>query len=130
MLDTVGSFRPLDIHTWDNDEDARNLLLGMTCCGIQGLNTEPIKDAYLKELLNRSDDHTSVSATLVSSLSHSLTINRDDLCYCPFTELRGEMGGAGSKHFAKMCEVNMHNHLVFDFQESQLIFLRLFWITT
>ena len=121
MLDTVGFFTPLDLRTRENDDSVRDLLFGMCSCGINGLNTEPIKDAYLKELLNRSDDHTSVSATLVSSLNQPLTIDRHDLCYCPFTEFRDELGGAGSKEFSEMCEVNMYNHLVFDFQESQLI---------
>ena len=119
MLDTVGFFQPLEL--LDSDEIARDLQFAMSECVNYGLATEPIKDTYLKELLNRSDDHTSVSATLVSSLSHPLTIDRQDLCYCSFGEMIGEMGGTGSKQFSEMCEVNMYNHLVFDFQTSQLI---------
>ena len=119
MLDTLGFFQPLELLTYD--ETARDLQFVMSDCVNYGLATEPIKDVYLKELLNRSDDHTSVSATLVSSLNYPLTIDRHDPCYCAFSEIRGEMGGARSKHFSKLFEVNMYKHLVFYCQESQLI---------
>ena len=122
MLDTVGSLRALNLQNFESDETLRDLLFEMCDCLYYGLATEPIKVSYLKELLNRSDNHTSVSATLVSTLNHPLTINGNSLCFCGFSDMvKGEMLGEGSEQFSDMCEVSMYNHLVFDFQECQLI---------
>ena len=127
MMDTVGSFRALDLHNDENHDDVRKLLYGMSDCLNYGLFTEPLKDSYLKEVLNRSNDHTSVSAALVSSLNKPLTIDGEELCFCGFGDMiKGEMIGEGSEQLSDMCEVNIYNHLIFDFQECQLIVERIY----
>ena len=58
MMDTVGSFRALDLHNDENHDHVRKLVYGLTDCLNYELFTEPIKDSYLKVVHNRSDNHT------------------------------------------------------------------------
>ena len=122
MMDTVGSFRALDLHNEENHDNLTVFLRDMIDLPFYGFDIEPSKDSYARELLNRSDDHSSVSAALVSSLKDRLIIDGNDLCFCAFGDMiKCEMIGEGSEQLSEMCEVNMYNHLVFDFQECQLV---------
>ena len=122
VVDKVGSFFSLKIEQYDSyrynaiiaelndlimyDEDVEHYHINCT--------VPSVKEIYLRELLRRFKHRACVSTTVVSSIdeSHDFT---DHICFC-----HGHHGGRCSQ-FSRRCKSSFYNHLVFDFQESQLV---------
>ena len=119
MLDEAGFFTDLDLPCEDHAYEMWLEALDEICdCLRQQSHQKPIKEVYLKWLLERCSDHASISAAFVSSVKQPIEINGDAICLC------GMGKGAGYGHvcsqLSDVCEVNTYNHLVFDFLENQL----------
>ena len=76
-----------------------------------------IGDRYLKKLTELSLKRNVTSATFVSLLTEPLGVDTSDVCLCFFDQA----GGYGSKQFFEKCRTFVYNHLVFDFQENQMV---------
>ena len=76
-----------------------------------------IGDRYLKKLTELSLKRNVTSATFVSLLIEPVGVDTSDVCLCFFDQA----GGYGSKQFFEKCRTFVYNHLVFDFQENQMV---------
>ena len=122
VVDKVGSFYSLKIESYDGskdnaiNEELNDLIKYNEDTEQYHINcTVPtVKETYLKELLRRFKHRACVSTTLVSFIDKSVDLS-GGICYC-----LGSLGRDCSK-FSQMCKTSFYNHLVFDFQESQLV---------
>ena len=115
MLDKIGSFRALDLE-FEDGETLEEAINEMCDCLDDKSDQKPIKELYLKWLLERCSDRASISAAKVSWVKQSLEIDGDDICLCGI----GNTPGDGCSQLSDVCEINTYNHLVFDFLENQL----------
>ena len=74
------------------------------------------QEIYLDKLLLSHKERACVSAAIVSSIDGPVAIKGRPMCCCFLGEF-----AQGCSQFADKCQRSLYNHLVFDFQESEMV---------